>query len=328
MKVSDVGEWKIIETIFEVINKKKRLALPYGDDAIALKLTRNINLVMNVDMLVGKTDVPPGMSAIQIGKKVVTMSVSDLAAKGAKPMGFLSSIGLRRDMDLEYLIEVYKGMNIAARKYNMYILGGDTNETDDLIIDGISFGIAKNVISRSGAKIGDIVAITGLFGNTSAGFKILFENLYAPQKLKNKILKDIYEPKGYVKEGIVLAKKGLVNASIDSSDGLAISLYEIAKKSNVGIEINMLPITEEAKKFAEMNNIDPLELVFYGGEEYVLILTIERTKWTKAQNEIKKIGGKLIPIGKVIEDKNVIIYKCEGKEIFIEKRGWEHFKHK
>lgn len=326
IKLSDIGEEKVIETIFSIIDKEtRRITLPYGDDAVAIKLPRKMNLVINVEMLVGKTDIPPGMSNVQIGKKVVTMCISDLAAKGAKPIGFLTSIGLRRDMNVRDLKEIYEGINIAARKYGVKVLGGDTNETDDIIIDGIALGIAKKVIPRSGAKIGDIVATTGFFGNTAAGLKILLESLPVEEELKRRILKDVYEPRAYIKEGCLLAKKGLVNAAIDSSDGLAISLHEIAKMSNVGIEINNLPITEEAKKFAEKTNIDPFDLVFYGGEEYILILTISKENWEKALNEVRKVKGKLIKIGRVIDERGKIMYKHEKEERIIEKKGWQHF---
>lgn len=324
MNISDLGEWGIINTIFKIIEKDKRnMLLPYGDDAIAIKCPKGKLIVINVDMLVGRTDVPPGMDAFHIGKKAVTMSVSDLAAKGAKPIGFLSSIGLRRDMSIEELKEIYRGMNQAARMYGMHILGGDTNEADDIIIDGISLGVAKNVVSRSGAKVGDIVAVTGLFGNTSLGLKILFENIYVPEKLRRKILKSVYDPKARIKEGYVLAKKRLINSAIDSSDGLAISLYEIAEKSGVGIEIDHLPITIEADYFAKKNNVDPFELVFYGGEEYELIVTLNEKNWEEALSEVIRVGGKLIKIGVVTEKAGEVIYKGERK---IEKKGWQHFR--
>lgn len=325
-KISDIGEEKVIEIIFSIIDKEtKKITLPYGDDAVAIKLPGGKNLVINVDMLVGKTDIPPGMSNVQIGKKVVTMCVSDLAAKGAKPIGFLTSIGLKRDMNVKDLREIYEGIDIAARKYGMKVLGGDTNEADDIIIDGIALGIAKKVVPRGGAKIGDIIATTGLFGNTAAGLKILLESLSVEEKLRRRILRDVYEPRAYIKEGYILAKRGLVNASIDSSDGLAISLHEIAKMSNVGIEIDNLPITEEARIFAEKNKIDPFDLVFYGGEEYALILTISKENWEEALNEVRKVGGTLIKIGKVTNENGKIIYKHEEEERIIEKKGWQHF---
>lgn len=327
MKVFEIGEWKIIDMIFKIIDKNEKMVLPYGDDAIAMKLQKGYFLVINVDMLVGKTDVPPGMDEYCIGRKVVTMSVSDLAAKGAKPIGFLSSIGLKKDMDVEKLEKIYRGMNDAAKMYGMHILGGDTNEADDLIIDGIAIGIAKNVVPRCGAKVGDIVAVTGLFGNVSSGLKILLENINVPKKLRNKILKDVYNPKAHVREGYILAKKKLINSSIDSSDGLAISLHEIAQKSNVGIEIYNIPITREAEYFAKKNGIDPFELVFYGGEEYILIVTISEENWNKALDEIKKINGRLIKIGKVTENIGEIVYREGDEERIIEKRGWQHFKY-
>lgn len=325
MEIREIGEWKVIDTILNLINKSEDVLLPYGDDAISLKIPKNLKLVINVDMLVGETDILPGMTYEQIGKKVVVMCVSDIVAKGAKPLGFLTSIGLRRDMKLKDVEEIYKGINHTIRSYGAYILGGDTNETNDLIIDGVAIGVAKNVISRCNAKEGEIVAVTGLFGNTAAGFKILLNGLDAPKNIKEKILIDVYEPKAYVKEGCILADNNLVSASIDSSDGLALSLHEIAGRSNVGIEINSLPITSEAATLAEEAGLDPFELVFYGGEEYILVVTIKKEKLNEAINKIEKIGGKLIIIGKTTRDYGKIVYREGRKERIIEKKGWQHF---
>ena len=326
MKISEIGEWGIIKEIFDIISREENVKLPYGDDAVAIKLPNTGILVINTDMLVYETDVPPNMSSEQIGRKAVVMCISDLAAKGARPLGFLATLGLKRDMEVEELRGLIWGMEKASREYGFHILGGDTNEACDLIIAGTALGVARRVISRHNAEVGDIVAVTGLFGNTAAGFKILFEGLETSKKIKDKILKSIYEPKAHMIEGVTLAEKELATAAIDSSDGLAISLHEIAEKSNVGLEIYRLPITEEAKKFSVMNNLDPFELVFYGGEEYNLVVTIKREKIKEALKTMKEKGGKLIPIGRVTREKGKVTYRKGGEERIIEKKGWEHFR--
>lgn len=153
-----------------------------------------------------------------------------------------------------------------------YIIGGDTNEASNLVISISLFGIAKKteVVLRSGAKHGDIVAVTGFFGKTAAGLKILVDGFEAPAKIRRALVESVLMPKARLKEGLALSQIKAVTASIDSSDGLAWSLHEIARASKVGFLINKLPIADEAEKFAETHNLDPLELALYGGEEKVM----------------------------------------------------------
>jgi thiamine-monophosphate kinase len=102
-------------------------------------------------------------------------------------------------------------------------------------------------------------------------------------------------------------------------------LHEISKINNVGFLINKVPIAIEAYRFAETNKLNPMDLAFYGGEEYELVVTIKPELLKKAMNKIEKIGGCLIPIGKVTEDTQILI-DTNGKKEIIEPRGWEHFK--
>jgi thiamine-monophosphate kinase len=177
---------------------------------------------------------------------------------------------------------------------------------------------------RSGAKPGDIVAVTGFFGKTAAGLKILLDGFKAPADIHKTLVDSVLMPFARLKEGLALSRTKAVTASIDSSDGLAWSLHEIARASKVGFLINRLPIAEDVKKFAEINSLDPLELTLYGGEEYELVLTVKPKLWKKAEKAIGEIGGKLLPIGKATAEKQILL-KIDGKTIVIEPRGWEHF---
>jgi thiamine-monophosphate kinase len=132
-------------------------------------------------------------------------------------------------------------------------------------------------------------------------------------------------PKARLKEGLALNATGAVTSAIDSSDGLAWSLHELSKASGVGFLIENVPIAHEAVKFAEINGLDPLELSFYGGEEYELVLTIKPSLWVKAEKAIKSVGGNLIRIGRTTAERQMIL-EVEGKRRVIEPRGWEHFR--
>jgi len=322
-----LGERKIIEIIQNNLNVMPRLPIPFGDDISAYEIGNGKLAILKTDMLVDKTDVPKGMSLWQAAHKAVIMNISDFAAKGAKPMAILVSLGLPASMTRKDVEEIGKGLNAGAREYGAYIIGGDTNEASDVVISLSLFGIAKKdaLMLRSGAKPGNIVAVTGPFGKSAAGLKILLNGFKVQKGVRERLLESVLMPYARLKEGLALSQTRTVTASIDSSDGLAWSLHEVARASNIGFLINRLPIAEEVDKFAEINRLDPLELALYGGEEYELVLTIKPNFWRKAEKAIKRIGGELLRIGKVTAEKQVVLEIDETKRA-IEPRGWEHFK--
>jgi len=277
-------------------------------------------------MFVRKIDAPQGMSAKQIGQKVIVMNVSDLAAKGATPVGFLSALGFLSDYSKKNIEELLQGFKEACALYRVPYLGGDTNEADDLVIAGIALGITnkEELTSRAGAQVGDLVCVTGMFGKTAAGFKILLDNHECPEHLRNEFIDAVFYPQARLNEGVALAKARMPTASIDSSDGLAWSLYEIAQASNIGIEINKLPIDLSVEEFAKINHLDPFDLCFYGGEEFELIVTIPAEKIVHASAALNAVKGQLIPIGKTVKAKG-LFYIEGGKKREIYPRGYEHF---
>jgi thiamine-monophosphate kinase len=322
-----IGERKIIELVLEQLDQMPGMPIPFGDDVSACDIGDDNLAVLKTDMLVNKTDVPPGMSLLQAARKAVVMNISDFAAKGVKPIAMLVSLGLPRTLTRRDVEEIGKGLNTGAREYGAYVIGGDTGEASDLVISLSLFGTAKRgtVTLRSGAKPGDLVAVTGFFGRSNAGLRILLDGVKATPKTRKILVDSVFMPHARLKEGLVLSQTEAVTAAIDSSDGLAWSLHEIARGSHVGFLINRPPISGEVEEFAEINGLDPLELTLYGGEEYELVLTIKPRLWEKAERAVETVGGKLLPIGNVSAEEQVLL-EVDGKRRFIEARGWEHFK--
>ena len=303
------------------------MPVPFGEDVSAIKIGDNKLAVLKADMLVGKTDVPHGMSLWQAARKAVVMNISDFAAKGVKPTAILASIGIPQGRTEKAVQQIGKGLNAGAREYDAYILGGDTNEASDLVISCSLLGICERqyLMRRSGAKPRDLVAVTGLFGKTASALKILIQNLSAPTKIRKEFVDAILMPQARLKEGLALAETNAITASIDSSDGLAWSLHEISSASNVGFIITNPPVAPEVKEFAKLHDLDPLDLSLHGGEEYELVVTVKPQLWERAEKAVRQIGGILIKIGRVTEEKRLLL-KREEETIAIEARGWEHFR--
>jgi thiamine-monophosphate kinase len=322
----ELGERKIIELVLECLEQMPNMPIPFGDDVSAVDMGHDKLAVINMDMLVGKTDVPKTMSLWQAARKAVVMNISDLAAKGAQPIALLASIGVPPDLTETDIQQIGKGLNAGAREYNAYILGGDTNEASDLVISCMALGVCSkhHLIKRSSAKPGDYVAVTGSFGKPASGLKILMDELSAPEN-SGELVDSVLMPKARVQEGMALAQSHLATASIDSSDGLAWSLHELSRASNVGFHVDKLPIAPEVERFAEIHGFDPVELALYGGEEYELLVTIKPRLWQEAKKAVENVGGSLIKLGRVTEEKQLLL-QADGKLVSIEARGWEHFK--
>jgi thiamine-monophosphate kinase len=322
-----LGEREIIDLVRERLATLPGSFLPFGDDVSTVELDDGRVAVLKTDMLVGKTDVPRGMSYWQAARKAVVMNVSDFAAKGVKPRAALVSLGLPRGFLRRDVEEIGRGLNAGIREYGAYVIGGDTGETSDLIIALTLFGLAnrEQLMLRSGCKAGDIVAVTGFFGKSAAGLRLLLEGCAASEDLRSVIVGSVFMPQARLKEGLALAGSRAVSASIDSSDGLAWSLHEMCRRSGAGFVINSIPFADEVKRFAEFNGLDALELALYGGEEYELVVTVKPKLWVDAETAIEGVGGRLLPIGKVVREKRVVL-KLDGKKLAVEARGWEHFK--
>ncbi|ALV62235.1 Thiamine-monophosphate kinase [Thermococcus sp. 2319x1] len=306
-------EREIIELFMK--HFKNQGDLPLGDDTGALKLGDEWLIATN-DMLVKSTDVPGIMTPEQVGFKVFTMNVSDVAAMGGKPIGFLFSLGVPREIDIGYLEGIAKGIAEASDFYSTPIISADTNEACDLIIDGIALGKTKRLLTRSGAKVGDLVCVTGDIGRALAGLKVYFDSLGVSPKTRKALYEKLLEPKARVREGQILSN--YANAAIDISDGMSKELHLVAEMSGVRITIyaEKLPIREEVFEVAELLGVDPINLALASGEEFELIFTIP-------EEHLEKLDFEFSIIGEVEKGKGVYLQK-DGKIREMPLLGWEH----
>lgn len=323
--VRDIGERGLIHQFQKIITPFEKALLEGNEDAVAVPLERQA-IVVNSDMLVASTDVLQGMSAAEIAWKTGVMGLSDLAAKGASPYGIIVSLGLPEDTKEDFAIELVKGLDDVCREHDTFYLGGDTNQCSELVINCTAIGsmLQEHLIRRKGAKPGDIVAVSGEFGYTGALFEIIFKDVKSPTNRIKEIRKRALQPKARLREGRILATSRTISAAIDSSDGLAWSLYELSSASKVGFEVDHLPIPQICVDFAHENSLNANDLALYGGEEFELVVIIPSKRWSEALENVQSVGGNLIRIGMVTKKpENVLI--LDGQKERIEARGFEHF---
>ena len=311
-----------------------------GDDVIILPLkynttkrsnkTTSLTLVLKSDMLIESTDVPKIMKPWQIARKSILACVSDFASKGIRPYACLISIGIPRRYSKNDIIALARGFSLASKEFKVPIVGGDTNESKELTIDCNMMGITTlpdtKIPRRNGALAGDVIVTSGRFGYTSSGLKIILSNLNlnAEKKFKSKSLSSVTFPRPQVEFGFHLAK--YFSSSIDSSDGLSSSLYELAQKSNeVDFLINKIPFDEKLCHFAKLNSISIEKLLFFGGEEYETIATVPMSNFKKMLRVAKKHKIKIFEIGEVLKGNGNVIFEKRGIQKVVRNKGFVHF---
>ena len=327
MKTGEIGERGFLASISNYVNSVKGAKLGFDDDASDLPITDNQNLVVNVDTFVRETDWLSGMTAAQVGRKTAVMTLSDLAAKGAKPISTMLSLCVPQDFEADEASELVRGFSQYGLKAGIPFIGGDMGMSSDVVLTGVGLGVAppEGIIPRNGAKSGDIVAVTGYFGYTSVAFEVLLREREVEPNLHKKALLAAYKPAINLEIVTMLAEKGAISASMDSSDGLGISLNTIAKQSKVRFVIKRLPAASGVEMFAQNNKLDEMKLIMQGGEEFHLVLTIPEEKFGLAQEIAKEKQVPLIDIGSVQKGDGVVYESSEGC-VDIPLSGYDNFK--
>ncbi len=322
MKIGQLGELKVRKLIIDALKRPGKELLRMGlDDASAVKCKERI-LVVNIDSFVESTDKPPCMEWNHVGRKAVIGALSDLVAKGVKPCYAVVSLCLPAEFEVENLKLILDGFNIAAKESGCKIIGGDINNSKDVVITitALAFAKPKDLIPRSGTKHGDLVAVTGEFGWTYLGLRVAFGMVDLPEPYRQIAIDWVNKPRLHLVEGLLLSEHRLAVSCIDSSDGLAASLYELSMASGVGFKVEHLPIDRKLIEAMEISGLNIEEAVFYGGEEYNLVFTTKPSMKNLVEEIFGKYGLKVYWIGRAVENEGVWY---RNKKL---KYGWEHFK--
>ena len=284
-------------------------------------------VVLKSDMLVESTDVAPGMTPWQIARKSVVASVSDMSAKGIEPPYLcVISIGIPSSYSKARIEDLARGFKMASKEFGVEIVGGDTNRCNELVINCNLAGFSslhRPIPKRNGAKPGDFVISSGLFGYSSSGLKILLYGASARRQFRRTAIKSVLKPKPQLIFGTSMAK--FFSSSIDSSDGLAASVYELAKQSQVDIILNNVPSGKGLGRFAQHNGLVVRDLVYYGGEEYEIIATLSETNLEKVRRLGEKLKLKFYVIGRVEKGKGrVFVLSQRGTRLNLREGGYIH----
>lgn len=326
MKLGDVGERALLDLARDICSKNPPIEIGLGDDAAAIDMDDEY-LVVTTDMLVERIHFPSGTPVERMGHKAVVVNLSDLAAMGAEPLALVFSIGAPKNTEVYFMEKLLETMEASAQNYGANLVGGDLNESDDLIISGTAFGrVPKNqLLTRSGAEVGNSVVVTGELGMASAGTKIVLDQM--GREGNEKLVKAFTDPVPRIKVGKILSESGAATSAIDLTDGLASNLWQLSRMSEVKLLIRWekLPINLKVREFVKKHDLDLDDFVLYGGEEFELLSTIRKDKLKTVEEKIQAEGVRITAIGEVIEGKGVQLQR-RGKTEEMPDRGYEHFR--
>jgi thiamine-monophosphate kinase len=321
------SEREFLQRIKDYVQSLNGAILGFDEDASDIPLKDGQHLVVNVDTFVRKTDWLPEMTAAQAGRKTAVMTISDVAAKGALPKVAMLSLCVPKDYPVDDAEDLVRGFSQYCMKNGISFIGGDFGTASDVVLTGVGIGFApaNGVVTRGGAQQNDILAVTGNLGLTRVAFDHLLHGKPLENDLKYDALAAALNPHIHHDFVHALVKEGAVNASMDSSDGIGITLHTMAKQSKLAFVIEDLPIPTEVMKFARNNYIMEFNYVMQGGEEFILVLALPEEKWELASDIAKQQKVPLYRIGHTTSGEGVV-YETEEGYINIPESGYDNVK--
>jgi len=322
--LKDIGERQAVKALLRIFDRGHPVGLghdvgvvDWGDDY----------LVVTTDAINARTHVPAGAAPTQIGWYVVAVTLSDIAASGAFPLGFVGALALPRDTDLEFLKGLAKGMDDCARQFGIAVIGGDTKESDAMTLAGTAFGRVPKarILLRSGAKPGDAVVLTGDLGRSGWASRAL-----ADPGQRAEALEVLLRPYPRIEEGIFFSQSGGVTSCMDISDGLGTTVHQLSEASKVSfvIDFDAVPVYTGLAG-SERRTLEDLAL-YYGGD-FELLATVSPERLDALLENYRRAKGieerrKLTVIGKVEAKGGNRLSSKKGGTAPLENRGWEHFR--
>jgi thiamine-monophosphate kinase len=320
-RLADIGERAAIEILSRIYDRGQPIGL--GHDCGVVEWGDDY-LVVTTDVVNQKTHIPAGATPAQIGWYGTAVNLSDIAAAGARPLGFVAALSLPAATEVEFLRGLAQGIEECVRAFGIAVLGGDTKESDTLSIAGTAFGRVRKdrILLRTGARPGDVIVVTGDVGRAGHAAKLLESGPANRAEILNQLLR----PYPRVAEGMFLSDSGVVTSCIDLSDGLGVSLAQLAGMTRLSyqIEFEALPI------YRGLSTLPPAvakEVALYYGGDYELLVTVRPeglgTLLERAAATAR--GTRLTAIGKVAPPGGNVLITKTGREPLLGK-GWEHFR--
>ena len=314
-----------------------------GEDAALVKTSSRDALLVTTDLLTEGVHFDLSIANFEdIGYRAAIANLSDIAAMGGTPRFLLAALAVPARHRTSQIVALYRGMMQACRPYDVCLIGGDTSASRQglfLSITLLGTMPAKQALTRNGARIGDLIYVTGTLGDSRAGLELLMaaknrgrrSGPYrpVPTRYDHSLIRRHHRPTARIAEGRFLAMKRLASAAIDVSDGLSGDLRHLCEQSGVGAEIylSMLPISPACHTYAQRRRLDPARLALSGGEDYELLFTVPPRKRAQLDRLSRAHGFRITCIGEIMPTRFGITARgLDGTPRPLRVTSYEHFR--
>jgi thiamine-monophosphate kinase len=321
----DLTEAGFHNRLLELLPSSNTAALPLGDDCAALPWIGKRVLLLTTDAVVEGSHFPSEAPPRLVGQFAANVNLSDIAAKGGRPLGLLLALVLPPNTEAGWAEEVVSGLEEAAKLAGVHLVGGDTKKSPvrAAVVTAIGEGITGHLMPRGGGHAGDLIATTGTVGRGGASYLAWKHNLRNAEKA----LQTLLTVRPRLREGAAL--RNFATAALDTSDGIALSVRLLAEASGLSAVINeeKIPLDPSVQSVASKLGGSVLDVACVGGD-YELLAAIPPKKAKAAQAAVAKAGGKLSFIGELIKEEGPRkrnLLKNGTKTTLLPDAGWDAF---
>jgi len=335
--LADIGEFGLIRRIHKLLQQEgvqaPGVTLGIGDDTASFQPRAGYELLVTCDCLVeGRHYLPDYITPLDLGRRAMTMNLSDIGAMGGRPLYALVSLGLKADMPVADMEAMYRGFITELNPFEASIIGGNITKTMGAIfIDITLIGEVEQdkLLLRSTARVGDTILVTGNPGQAAAGFQLMLHSKPTKELGKHPLVHAFNTPSHRLREGQAIASSRYATAMIDTSDGFLGDLGHICQESSVGAVLiqEKFPISEDLRQAATQLELDPYELFSQESDDYELIVTCPPDKVAKIRSAITAVSDVPVSdVGRITETVGDIQLKLpNGTQHRITPAGWDHF---
>jgi thiamine-monophosphate kinase len=333
-------EDRFVERLRQSLGESERLLVGPGDDAAVVRSSGG-SLVATTDTLVEGVDFLPGEAPSLLGRRAVSVALSDLAAMGAWPDFFLLTIGFPDSIDESLPLELALAAERRGREFGALLAGGDLSRAAEVFLSVSAWGTpAGEPLLRSGARPGDVLALSGWPGHAAAGLAVARARAgldalagggaFRPEALatphETQLLAAYRDPEPRLPLGRALAVDRLATSAIDVSDGLGVDAARLATASGVRvvIEKESLPLSAALRSFAALAERDPVYLALSGGDDYELLFTTSAAGAARLADPAPEWGVAVRPIGRIEAGEGTFLEDERGLRP-IGDLGFDHF---
>jgi len=337
-RVGDIGEFGLIRRISDLLSREgirsERVTLGIGDDTASFLPRPGYEILVTCDCMVeGRHYLPKYIRPFDLGRRAMSLNISDIGAMGGRPLYALISLGLKAEILVRDIEEMYRGLLAELNPFGASIIGGNlTQSGNGMFIDITLIGEVERgrALRRSGAKPGDFILVTGYPGQAAAGLQLLLQEPDESKLLVHPLVQIYNTPSHRAKLGEAIAKAGCATAMIDTSDGFLGDLGHICEESGVGAELfqERLPVSEDLREAAHALHRDPYEFILGDSDDYELVITCQPQNLALLRSTVTRCCPvPLTEVGRITgAAREMTLVLPDGEKRPVKPASWDHFR--